>query len=67
MLDERGQDIGSEEMAELVGDAGNAVRTSYKWSLPFLMHDHLSIECAYWHYTERAQVFYHVTDPWHVV
>jgi len=27
MLDERGLDIGSEQMAELVGDAGNTVRT----------------------------------------
>jgi len=27
MLDERGRDIGSEQMAELVGDAGNTVRT----------------------------------------
>nr|KYP56812.1 Putative RNA methyltransferase At5g10620 family [Cajanus cajan] len=26
MLDERGQDIGSEQMAELVGDAGNTAR-----------------------------------------
>ena len=25
MLDEKGQDIGSEQMAELVGDAGNTV------------------------------------------
>ena len=25
MLDENGQDIGSEQMAELVGDAGNTV------------------------------------------
>lgn len=26
LLDERGKDIGSERMAELVGDAGNTVR-----------------------------------------
>lgn len=28
MLDENGQDIGSEQMAELVGDAGNIVSSS---------------------------------------
>lgn len=28
MLDENGLDIGSEKMAELVGDAGNTVRTA---------------------------------------
>lgn len=27
LLDERGQDIGSEQMADLLGDAGNTVRT----------------------------------------
>jgi hypothetical protein len=28
MLDENGQDIGSEQMAELVGDAGNTVQAT---------------------------------------
>lgn len=36
MLDERGQDIGSEQMAELVGGASNTVRKPCKLSLPYM-------------------------------
>jgi len=37
MLDERGQDLRSEQMAELVADAGNTVSRYCKWSLPWIV------------------------------
>lgn len=31
MLDERGHDVGSEQMASLIGDAGNKVSDASSW------------------------------------
>lgn len=38
MLDERGHDVGSEQMASLIGDAGNKVSDASSWhSLLFMV------------------------------